>query len=270
MKSPIKIIIHGAKGKMGRQIIQCALQDPEVKLAGAVEANTDSSLGQDVGELMGIGTLGIKLVSEISSIATGEEVVIDFSNPEASMKILSLAHQKNLPIVVGTTGFTVSQDEEFKKLSGKIRCVRAPNMSVGVNLLFKLVYEAARVLGNAYDVEIIEAHHHFKKDAPSGTAKAIVQSVSKALGLNPEKDVVYGRDGLVGERKKNEIGVFAVRGGDIVGDHTVLFAGMGERLELIHRAHSRETLARGALRAAKFVASAKPGLYNMQEVLGIQ
>lgn len=270
MVSKIKLVVNGACGKMGRQIITCALKDSSFELVGALDRAQSPEIGQDAGILSGLGSSGVKITDKIPGILENADVVIDFSSPESSVNLLHFAAEKNIPLVVGTTGFTKEQDAAFQKLSKKIRCVKAPNMSVGVNLLFELVSEAAKILGDAYDVEVVEAHHHLKKDAPSGTAKKIVEILAKALGRSLEKDVVTGRNGLVGERKKTEIGVFSVRAGDIVGDHTVLFAGCGERLELIHRAHSRETFAQGALRAAKFIVKAELGLYSMQDVLGMK
>lgn len=270
MPKKLNLVINGASGKMGRQIIQCALQDGNFVLLGAVERATEPLLGQDIGEVIGAGRLGVNLVKNFEIAAKNADVIIDFSSPESSLEVLKFAAKNGISLVVGTTGFSPEQDEEFKKLEKKIRCVKSPNMSIGVNLLFKLLNMTATVLGDAYDVEVLEAHHHFKKDAPSGTAKKIIEVIAEALGLDPARDTVYSRRGLVGERKKREIGCFSVRAGDIVGDHTVLFAGAGERLELIHRAHSRETFARGALRAAKFIVNAKQGLYSMQDVLNIK
>jgi 4-hydroxy-tetrahydrodipicolinate reductase len=219
---------------------------------------------------LGIESLKVQIGFEPKDWIEKSDVIIDFSSPEASLRLLRAAKDHKRPVVIGTTGFHSEHENEIQKLAKGLPCVRAPNMSVGVNLLFKLVEEAAKVLGEAYDVEVIEAHHRLKKDAPRGTARGIVEILAKALGRNIEKDVVSGRQGIIGERKSHEIGVFAVRAGDIIGDHTILFAGQGERLELIHRAHSREPFAQGALRAARFVMRAKPGFYTMQDVLGIK
>lgn len=262
--------MNGACGRMGRQIILSAIQDDGFDLIGAFEDKASTYIGRDVGELLGVGSLGVDILPQSEKLIEKSDVIIDFSSPEASIRILNVAKNYKKPIVIGTTGFHSKHDNEIRKFSKRVACVKAPNMSVGVNLLFKLVEEAAKILGDGYDVEIIEAHHRLKKDAPSGTARGIVEILTKILGRDIDRDVVSGRKGIIGERKSKEIGVFAVRAGDIVGDHTVLFAGPGERLELIHRAHSRETFAQGALKAAKFVVKAKPGFYTMQDVLGLK
>ncbi len=260
--------MNGACGKMGRQIIACAARDENFEIIGAIDHAQSPFLGKDIGELTGVGALGVKVKAQFD--VTGKpDVIIDFSTVESSKKLLHFAENSYIPLVIGTTGFSENEEAFIKNFSKKIACVKSPNMSVGVNLLFLLVKEAAKLLGDQYDVEVIEAHHHLKKDAPSGTAKKLVEILAETLDRDLKKDIVTGRDGMVGERNKKEIGVFAIRAGDIVGDHTVLFGGPGERLELIHRAHSRETFAQGALRAAKFVVKAKPGLYSMQDVLGI-
>lgn len=269
MREKIKIVVNGASGKMGRQVIQCALADGGFQLVGAVEKVSQTDIGKDAGEKAGVGPVGVKIVSDLEQVIKNAEVVIDFTAPESSLAVLDAAYRHKVGLVVGTTGFSEAEDLEFEKKAQAIACVKAPNMSIGVNLLFKLVEEAAKVLKEGYDIEIVEAHHRLKKDAPSGTAKGIVKAISRALGRNVDQNLVSGRSGMVGERRPQEIGVLAVRGGDIVGDHTVMFAGQGERLELVHRAHSRETFAVGALKAARFVVKAKPGLYSMQDVLGI-
>ena len=270
MAKKIRFIMNGACGRMGRQIILSAVQDGGFDLVGAIEDKTCSYIGREIGEVLGIESLKVQISSEPDEWIEKSDVIIDFSSPEAALRILKAAKDHNRPVVIGTTGFRSEHEKEIQRFSKSLPCVRAPNMSVGVNLLFKLVEEAAKVLGEAYDVEVIEAHHRLKKDAPSGTARGIVEILARVLGRDIEKDVVSGRQGIIGERKSHEIGVFAVRAGDIIGDHTVLFAGQGERLELIHRAHSREPFAQGALRAAKFVIKAKPGFYTMQDVLGIK
>lgn len=269
MSRKIRIVVHGACGKMGRQIVASAVQDGDFQIVGAAERAGHPLIGQDIGVLTGLGDLGLKLVSDLERCVQGSQVIIDFSSPESSLAALKIAAKHKTALVVGTTGFSADEEREFQKHAKEIACVRSPNMSAGVNLLFKLVNDAASILKIGYDVEIVEAHHRAKKDAPSGTAKKILEIIARVLGRDPQKDAVSGREGRAGARMPNEIGVFSVRAGDIFGDHTVLFAGEGERLELIHRAHSREPFARGALRAASFAASAKPGLYTMQDVLGI-
>ncbi len=268
MSTKIKLAMNGACGKMGRQIIACAARDASFEIVGAIDHSQSPFLGKDIGELIGVGALGIKVRDQFDTTSK-PDVIIDFSTVESSEKLIRFAEMVHVPLVIGTTGFSEKAEALIKEFSKKTACVKSPNMSVGVNLLFLLVKEAARLLGDQYDVEVVEAHHHLKKDAPSGTAKKLVEILAETLDRDLKKDIVTGRDGMVGERRKKEIGVFAVRAGDIVGDHTVLFGGPGERLELIHRAHTRETFAQGALRAAKFVVKAKPGLYSMQDVLGI-
>ena len=267
-KNKIRWVMHGALGRMGRQILAGALSDSDLCLAGAIESKESALLGQDVGLLLGQQALGVKISADLSDLKDRADVVIDFSGVQAALSVGEWCAKLKIPLVVGTTGFSEDEDRRLRDLMKGTVLVKAPNMSVGVNVLFKLVKEAAKILGREYDIEIIEAHHRMKKDAPSGTAKGILEAI--VSGLNKNMDVVSGREGLVGERRNNEIGVFAVRAGDIVGDHTVLMAGHGERLELIHRAHNREPFASGALRAAKFAVKAKPGFYNMQDVLGIQ
>jgi 4-hydroxy-tetrahydrodipicolinate reductase len=200
----------------------------------------------------------------------GGDVVINFTNPKTSMESLEFAKERGLAIVIGTTGLSPEQTERVKDLSKSVRCVFSPNMSVGVNVMFRIVQEVAQVLGPEYDIEIFEAHHRLKKDSPSGTAVKLGELIAKAIGRDFSKVGVYGRKGMVGERTKEEIGMQVVRAGDIVGEHTVLFGGIGERLEIIHRAHSRDNFARGAIRAALWVVNQPNGLYDMQDVLGLR
>jgi 4-hydroxy-tetrahydrodipicolinate reductase len=208
--------------------------------------------------------------SDLRGVAGQGDVIIDFTAPEVSLKSLELAVEKSMGIVIGTTGFSPSQMERVRRMAPETRCVMAPNMSVGVNVLFKIVDEVVRILGNDFDVEILEAHHRFKKDAPSGTALKLGEIVAQALNRDLDMDGVFGRRGLIGERKTSEIGMAVLRAGDIVGDHTVMFGGMGERLEITHRAHSRENFARGAVKAALWVVEQPKGLYDMQDVLGFR
>ncbi len=218
----------------------------------------------------GLEKLGVLISDELEHIIDEGEVLIEFTDPDTTLDHLGMAIEHNKAMVIGTTGFSDEQLEEIKEIAPQIPCVMAPNMSVGVNLLFKLAKEIAPVLGDDYDIEIVEAHHRKKKDAPSGTAMRIAEILAKALGRNLKGVGVYGRKGITGERTKKEIGIHAVRAGDIVGEHTITFAGTGERIEITHRAHSRDTFAQGALRAVKFVAKAKKGLYDMQDVLKLK
>jgi len=228
------------------------------------------SLGCDAGVTAGIHAEDVLIEERLESNLPRGDVLIEFTAHEASLRHVELAVQHSKALVLGTTGLDSAQQATLERAARKIPIVYAPNMSVGVNLLFKVLGDVARVLGDSFDVEIVEAHHRHKKDAPSGTAKKMAQVIAEALGRDLEGVAVPGRSGMVGERRTEEIGIFAVRGGDIVGDHTVIFAGLGERIEITHRAHSRDTFARGAVRAAKWVVGRVPGLYDMMDVLGLK
>lgn len=260
------LAVSGALGRMGGRVVALAHESSDLRVTTAIEREGHPLLGQDPGPYLGIGPLGTTLVSELS---TRVDVLIDFSSPEATMERLRecLAHRTAL--LVGTTGLTEDQMSRIRQAASAIPCLVSPNMSVGVNVLYQVVSEAARLLGAGYDVEVVEAHHRFKKDAPSGTALRIARVIAAALGRDVAKESVYGRHGTTAARSNTEIGIHAVRAGDIVGDHTVIFSNLGERLEITHRAHSRDTFARGALRAAKFLAAAKPGFYHIDEALGL-
>jgi len=266
----IKALVAGAGGRMGGRII-ASLDDQEgIALAGAFERRGHATLGQDAGEAAGAGSRGITVGNRLEAIIGLGDVVIDFTDPEATLRHVEIAAENGKAMVVGTTGMDAAQQEDLEKASRKIPIVFAPNTSVGVNLLFKVLADVAPILGDAYDVEIFETHHRYKKDAPSGTAKKMAEVISSALGRDLDEVAVHGRSGMVGERKSSEIGIFSMRGGDVVGDHTVVFAGLGDRVELTHRAHSRDTFARGAVRAALWVAGRVPGLYDMMDVLGLR
>lgn len=266
----IKAIVAGAAGKMGGRNIHMVHQAEGIKLAAAFERPGHPALGQDVGEVVGLGKMGIPVSEGLESVIKKADVIIDFTFHTSSAEHVALAAKHKKAIVVGTTGFTPEEMKEIKKLAKKVRCVLAPNMSVGVNVLYKVVQDVAAILGEGYDVEIIEAHHRLKKDAPSGTAVKLAQVLAGALGRDLDKVGVYARHGMIGQRTDEEIGIQTVRGGDIVGEHTVLFAGIGERIEVIHRAHSRDNFARGAVRAAKWIVNQKNGIYDMQDVLGLR
>jgi len=255
---------------MGGRIITLIQESSELELAGAIESPSYPRLGEDAGLIVGCGKTGVKVTADAGAVLDNAEVLIDFSHVEATPAILEAAAERSVPMVVGTTGFTHEGSAMIAALAQKAPCVFAPNMSVGVNLLLKVLQDVASVLGDDYDVEIFEAHHRLKKDAPSGTALKMAQVIAEALERNLDEVGVFGRKGLIGERTRKEIGVQTLRGGDIVGEHTVLFAGIGERIEITHRASSRDTFARGALRAATWVAGREPGLYSMQDVLGIR
>ncbi len=251
---------------MGGVLVRLIQETPGVTLTGAVDRRGSSRVGQDAGEVVGIGHLGVEIVDHIKVSSGAKSVIMDFTTPEASVAHMKEAAKSSTPIVIGTTGLSSSQVRQIRKLATKTAAVFAPNMSLGVNLLLDLVGEMARSLGDSYDVEIVEAHHRFKKDAPSGTALALARAAREALGYKPDRLGAIGRSG-VSERKKTDIGVVSMRAGDIVGEHTVMFGGIGERIELVHRTHSRDAFGHGAMRAAQWVVGKENGLYGMQDVL---
>lgn len=266
----INVVVAGVAGRMGSQIVNLVSRTPEMKLVGAIERDAHPSLGKDVGELCGWGRLGLEIASDPRPSLKKADILIEFTTPAATLAHLELCRQAKKAMVIGTTGFQPEEIARIKEASSVIPCVMAPNMSVGVNVLFEIVEEITRILGSSYDVEVVEIHHRGKKDAPSGTALRIAEILATTRGKNLNQVATYGRKGLVGERKPEEIGIHALRGGDVVGEHTIIFAGEGERLEITHRADSRNTFAYGALRAAKFAVTAPAGLYDMQDVLGLR
>ncbi len=266
----VKAIVSGAAGRMGGRIIHMIHQNPDIELAAALERPDHPAVGSDAGTSAGIGKLGVPISGSLAEVVDKGDVLIEFTTPEATVANLRTAVEKGLAVVIGTTGITGAMLEEVQDLAKRVRCVMAPNMSVGVNVMFKIAGLMAEILGPDFDMEILEVHHRFKKDAPSGTAMKLAQILAQATGRDLEKVATYERKGLIGERPKDEIGIQTWRAGDIAGEHTVLFGGMGERLELIHRAHSRDNFARGAVRAAIWVVEQPPGLYDMQDVLGLK
>lgn len=266
---PIKIVIAGCSGRMGHVLLENVFADAELELCGALDRTDNPALGRDAGELQG-KVSGVKITDNIQDALNNADVLVDFTRPEASMEYLAACQKANVAMVIGTTGFSAEQKLAIEHAAKNIAIVFAPNMSVGVTLLINLVQSAAKVLNEGYDIEIIEAHHRHKVDAPSGTALRLGEAAAAALGRDLTQCAVYGREGVTGERDPSTIGFATVRGGDVVGDHTVLFAGIGERVELTHKASSRATFALGALRAAKFLANKKNGLYDMQDVLGLR
>ncbi len=260
----IKVGVNGACGRMGTRIVQLVHEDPELSVATALEFEKHPKVGGDVGELCGLGRLGVPLASELLQSV---DIVIDFSTPAGALNITEQCLRRQIPLVVATTGLSKTERAEVEEASQDIPLLVAANMSLAVNLLMKLVGEAAAVLKNSdADVEILERHHRFKKDAPSGTALEFARAITRAAG---DKRLVHGREGLVGERPRDEIGIHAIRVSDNVGEHTIIFSLMGETIEFTHRAHSRDCYARGAVRAAKYVVTQKPGLYSMADVLGL-
>ncbi|MDY6855526.1 MAG: 4-hydroxy-tetrahydrodipicolinate reductase [Thermodesulfobacteriota bacterium] len=266
----LKSIVVGASGRMGNRIIHAINETGGIDLIAGVEFKGHPAIGRDAGELVGLGKLNIDIKDNLKEVIHLGDVIIDFTNNTASMNHLKIAAENNVPIVIGSTGFSSQQIEEVRELSKNTRCVISPNMSVGVNLLFKIIQNIGEVLKDDYDIEIIEAHHRFKKDSPSGTAMKIAQILAETLKRDINTVGVYGRKGNIGERTQQEIGIQAVRAGDIVGEHTVIFGGLGERLEVTHRAHSREGFARGAVKAAKWVVHKENGLYDMQDVMELR
>ena len=266
----IKAIVTGACGRMGGRIISLMSDDQDIQVVAAVEQKGHAWIGKDIGEHLGLGKIGVVIVDDLAACIERGDVVIDFSHHEASLRHAEIACKGGRAMVIGTTGFSAEELKRINELSTTARCVLAPNMSVGVNVMLKVLEYVAGILGDDYDVEIVEAHHHLKKDAPSGTALKMAQVIADKLGRNLDQVGVYERKGMVGERKAKEIGMQTIRAGDIVGEHTVMFGGIGERLEFIHRAHSRDNLAKGAILAAKWIVNRQSGLYDMQDVLGLK
>lgn len=265
----IKLVMAGAAGRMGKIILGLASRDKAFRIVGALEQRGHAALGQDLGPVLGQDLMGVKITQDATAALREADVLIDFSHFTAIPENLKAAVRTRTAYVVGITGIPADILVKVRNASRKIPVLQSPNMSVGVNLLFRLAELAGKALDESYDLEITEVHHRMKKDAPSGTAMKLLEILLKARGRDLQKDVLYGREGETGAREKGKIGVFALRGGDVIGDHTVSFFGDGERVELVHKASSREAFARGALLAAKFLAKKKPGLYHMPQVLGM-
>lgn len=265
----MKICMAGACGRMGRRILELAAAADDIEIGAALEApalaGTTLTVGTESGK-----PVEVAVSADAKAALSKSDVLIDFTAPEACVANVRAAAEAGKPAVVGTTGLSAEQKAILAECAKRVAVVHAPNMSVGVNLLFKLTREVAAVLGLDYNVEIAEIHHNQKKDSPSGTAVRLAECAAEALGLEYKADAVHGREGLVGKRPSRQIGMHALRGGDVVGEHTVSFFGQGERIELTHKAHNRDNFARGSLIAARFAAKAKPGLYDMQDVLGLK
>ncbi|GAB4297123.1 MAG: 4-hydroxy-tetrahydrodipicolinate reductase [Desulfuromonadia bacterium] len=264
-----RIAVCGAAGRMGQRII-VAIAEAGCTLSGALERPGHPRLGEDAGTIAGCGPLGVCITDDLNGVVAGCDVLIDFTTPAVSLKNIEACALKKKPIVVGSTGFTPRERELAAELAKDIPCVIAPNMSVGVNVCFKVLKDIARALGDGFDVEIVELHHNKKKDAPSGTAVRMGEVVAEALGRDYHRVARCCREGIIGERTQEEIGMQTVRGGDIVGEHTVYFIGQGERIELTHRAMTRDMFSRGSVRAARWVVGQPPGIYDMQDVLGLR
>lgn len=265
----MKIAIAGASGRMGRMLIEAVLNDPDATLAGALDRAGSPQLGTDAGAFLG-QTTGVVLTDDLDAVLAASDYLIDFTRPEGTMAHLEAALRHRVNLVIGTTGFDEAQKRALAAAGDTIGIVFAANMSVGVNVTLKLLEFAARYFNEGYDIEIIEAHHRHKVDAPSGTALMMGEAVAGALGRTLDDCAVYGRHGVTGERDPSTIGFSAIRGGDIVGDHTVLFAGTGERIEITHKSASRVSYAQGALRAVRFLAGHGAGFYDMRDVLGLK
>ncbi len=258
--------INGAAGRMGQRLVSLTCEDHELALGLALDAANHPRMGEDIGEIAGLGNLAVPLRADLP-VEPRLDVVIDFSMPEGTMKVLPWCVAHRIPLVVATTGHTSEQRREIEAAAHQTALLMAPNMSLSVNVLFQLVRQAAQLLaGKGFDVEIVERHHRFKKDAPSGTALHFARIVQEAMG---QSELRHGREGLLGERPPTEIGMHALRTGDNVGEHTIIFSTLGESLELVHRGHTRDSYARGALLAAKFLAGKPPGRYTMNDVLGL-
>lgn len=265
----IHVAIAGAAGRMGRQLLDACSRVESIRCSVASEHPDSPFIGADAGEIAGIGRLGIPITADLALLVDRFDLLIDFTKPAVTIAHLALCRSAGKAMVIGTTGLSTEQKAEIAAGAARIPIVFAPNMSVGVNLCLKLLELAARTLGDSVDIEILEAHHRHKVDAPSGTALAMGQTIAGVLGRDLAQCAVYGREGVTGERDRNTIGFATIRAGDIVGDHTVLFADDGERIEITHRASSRMTFAKGAARAAAWLANRPPGLYDMRDVLDL-
>jgi len=267
--SAVRVAVAGAGGRMGRALLDAATSTDGVRLTGALDVAGSPCAGRDAGELCAAAQ-GLVVATDVSGALRGCDVLVDFTRPEGTLGHLRACREARRALVIGTTGFAPAGLDEIRAAAKEIAIVMAPNMSIGVNVMLRLVETAARALGPEYDTEVFEIHHRMKVDAPSGTALKLGEVAAKARGASVEKDGVFARHGNTGERKGGTIGFSVARGGDIVGDHTVYFAGTGERIEITHRASSRATYAQGAMRAAKFLAGKPAGLYDMADVLGLK
>ncbi len=263
-----KVVIAGTSGRMGHAMLEGVLADTNLQLHAALDRADSPQIGQDAGAHLGKNT-GVKITSDIAAALKNADVLVDFTRPEASLAYLEACKKADVKHVIGTTGFTVEQKAKIAAASKDIAIVFTPNMSVGVTLLLDLVEQAAKVLNDGYDIEVVEMHHRHKVDAPSGTALRLGEAAAQGLGQNLNDCAIYAREGVTGEREAGKIGFATLRGGDVVGDHTVVFAGIGERVEITHKASSRATFALGALRAAKFLQSKSTGLFDMRDVLSL-
>lgn len=269
MASPLRVVIAGCSGRMGHVLLESVFSDADLVLHGALDRSANPQIGRDAGEFLG-KVSSVKVTDNVEEALAGADVLVDFTRPEASMLYLDACQKANVKMVIGTTGFSVEQKLAIEAAAKNIAIVFAPNMSVGVTLLINLVEQAAKVLSDGYDIEVVEMHHRHKVDAPSGTALRLGEAAAKGIGQSLADCAIYAREGVTGEREAGKIGFATLRGGDVVGDHTVVLAGVGERVELTHKASSRATFALGALRAAKYLNAKSTGLFDMQDVLGLR
>jgi 4-hydroxy-tetrahydrodipicolinate reductase len=265
----ISVAIAGASGRMGRVLIETVLAASDARLAAALEQRGNPNVGRDAGELVGVAC-ALRITDDVRQALSGCDVLIDFTRPSGTMHHLAICREQGVRLVIGTTGFDDAQKRAIVEAAAEIPIAMAPNFSVGVNVMFRLLEIAAGALSDGFDVEVLEAHHRHKIDAPSGTALRMGEILATTLGRDLKTTAVYGREGVTGERKRETIGFATVRGGDVVGDHTAMFLGTGERLEITHRSSSRATYAEGALRSARFLTEKRSGLYDMQDVLGLK
>jgi len=270
MKEMVSCAVVGATGRMGQHVCRLLSQADDFKIAGATEAPGSRHIGLTLTETIGLPGEQALIAERLEDLPETVDVIIDFTFPEITMQTVEYARARGVRAVIGTTGFSQEQMSTIEQSSRDFACVCAPNMSMGVNTLFKIVSDVARILNEGYDAEVLEIHHRHKKDAPSGTAVRIGQILAEAWGRDYQRTAVFERNGIIGERTRDEIGMQTLRAGDVVGEHTVLFGGTGERLELIHRAQSRDCFAQGALQAARWLKCRSPGLYDMQDVLGLR
>ena len=265
-----RIAVCGAAGRMGKAILEVCGQTEGIRVTAAIEQTGSDKLGRDSGEVAGLGTNGIRIVSELASVSKDFDVLIDFTQPGATLANVELCRKASKRMIIGTTGFNDREKNLIRSATTDIAVVMSPNMSIGVNLCFKLTELAAKIIGDNTDIEIIEAHHRMKKDAPSGTAMHLGEIIASTLGRDMRQCAVYGRQGITGERDKKTIGFESIRAGDIVGDHTVMFASAGERVEITHKASSRNAFASGAVHAGQWLMQKNNGLFDMQDVLGLR
>lgn len=270
MTNPVRIAVAGCNGRMGKVLIESVSQTAGVVLTAAIEHAGSSVLGADAGELANVGRLGVLVSADLAAVIDNVDVIIDFTRPDVTLANIALAQLHGKRMVIGTTGFDEAEKTQIQAAIKDTAIVMASNFSVGVNLVFKLLEQAAKVMGDYTDIEIIEAHHRHKIDAPSGTALSMGEVIANTLGRDLKSCAVYGREGITGERDPNTIGFATVRAGDIVGEHTVMFADIGERVEITHKASNRLTFANGAVRAAAWISEQDPGLYDMQDVLNLK